>query len=61
MSANNENNETSPIGRAVEFPLDIAGHETGVIETYDEDSGAVTVKAEDGEVFNGYEYQLEYI
>ena len=33
----------------------------GVVVFYDENSGKVTIRDEDNELYSGYEYQLEYL
>jgi len=45
------------VGQQVEFPIDHGIYELGIVSTYCEDTGKVTVKDSEGTTWAGYEYQ----
>ena len=49
------------IGQVVLAPLNSADQVEGIVTSYNEDNGKVTVFTANQEVFIGYEYQLEFV
>lgn len=49
------------LGKRFLAPVSIADFVEGVITSHNEDSGLVILTTDDGEYWNGYEYQLETI
>ena len=49
------------LGERFLAPVDRANHVEGIITSYNEDTGFVTLFTDDGESWKGYEYQLEPI
>lgn len=43
------------VGTWVEFPTSFASWDIGIVTHYDESTGQITVRSEDGEVFIGCE------
>lgn len=49
------------IGSLVSAPVGHGSEVEGTVIEYDQNSGALTIKDDDGELFNGYEYQVTII
>ena len=49
------------VGERFLAPINLADSVEGMINSYNEDSGFVTLITDDGESWKGYEYQLESI
>tara|TARA_B110001454_G_C12679657_1_gene417436 strand:+ start:667 stop:822 length:156 start_codon:yes stop_codon:yes gene_type:complete len=49
------------VGDRFVAPISLADTVEGVVTSYNEDSGFVTLITDDGESWKGYEYQLETI
>ena len=47
------------IGETFHAPINRADYIEGTVTAYNEDSGRVTIETDEGEVWSGYEYQLE--
>lgn len=45
------------IGKKVVVPVSTGSDVEGIVETYNEETGVITVKDEDGDLYEGYEYQ----
>jgi hypothetical protein len=46
------------IGMRVEFPINAGEWGTGTVSSFDEDTGLIAVRDDDGELWKGYEYQV---
>lgn len=49
------------LGERFIAPTSLSETIEGVITYYDEESGAITIITDDGDKYNGYEYQLESV
>lgn len=49
------------IGLKVEFPIGLAAWEIGVVTNYDDRTGQIIVRTDDGEFYNGCESQVSNV
>lgn len=49
------------IGKMVVVPVSTGSDVEGIVEKYDEETGMITVKDEDGHLYEGYEYQASFV
>ena len=49
------------IGQRVEFPIEWGIYEEGVVSQYNDDTGEIVVKDDNGDLWKGYEYETTTI